>query len=288
MHDSGQSSGIERVTMTVLNVGYAETRHRWGGNDISSPFARLYYVKRGKAHLSMADCEIEVKPGFMYLVPPFVPHRYECEPNTYFYYMFVYENGLPGTFDRFEFPIEVQANEAVDLLFTNYCTLYPELSLPYASAEDFDRHPAYREYAARYSRMGDHAKMQLQGLALIIMSYFVKNSTPRMEQSDKRLQSVADYVKQNLRSDITLDTLANVACVTKAHLIHLFSRKMGVTPLQYIIRKRIQHAQALLLTTNMSIGQIAKEAGVNDPSYFIRLFRKNVGFTPQGYRNALR
>ncbi len=279
---------IELTNITVLNVGYAETRHKWGDRDISSPFARLYYVKKGTARLYMADSEVEVSPGNMYLVPTFVPHRYECEPGTGFYYMFLFGHNLSAAFDRHEFPVEVRANEAVDLLFTNYCTLYPELSLPYASAEDFERHPAYREYAMRYTLMERFAKMQLQGLALIIMSYFVKRATPRLEQRDERLRRVADYVKQNIHSAIALDDMADVACVTKTYLIHLFRRMMGVTPLQYVIRKRIQHAQGLLLTTNMAVTLIARSVGVEDTSYFIRLFKKHIGFTPQGYRDALR
>ncbi len=279
---------LEQTNTTVLNVGYAETRHHWGDRDISSPFARLYYVKKGKACLYMTDKEVEVVPGRIYLVPTFVPHRYECEPGTGFYYMFVFGHNLSVAFDRYEFPVEVSANEAVDLLFTNYCTLYPELSLPYASAEDFESHPTYREYATRYTSMGRFAKMQLQGLALIIMSYFVKRATPRHEQQDGRLQRVADYVKQNLQRDISLESMADMADVTKTHLIHLFRRKMGVTPLQYVIRKRIQHAQGLLLTTNMAVNHIAASVGMYDTSYFIRLFKKNIGFTPQAYRNALR
>ncbi len=281
---------LEQVNIMVLNVGYAETQHQWGGDDFSSPFARLYYVKKGRAWLHMADREIEVKPGHMYLVPTFVPHRYECDPGFGFYYMFLYEHNhaLQSTFDCYEFPIEVKANEAVDLLFTNYCNLYPQLSLPYASADDFNRHPAYRDYALRYTQMDRYAKMQLQGLVLIIASYFVKHSTERKELQDKRLISVADYVKLNINRNVTLDQMADMACVTKAHLIRLFRSKMGISPLQFVIRKKIQYAQGLLLTTNMSVRQIAAEVGIDDSSYFIRIFKKHIGLTPQAYRDTLR
>jgi len=281
---------LEQVNITVLNVGYAETLHHWGGDDLSSPFARLYYVKKGRAWLHLADRKIEVKPAHMYLVPTFVPHRYECEAGFGFYYMFLYEHNyaLQGTFERYEFPIEVKANKAVDLLFTNFCSLYPQLSLPYASADDFNRHPAYRDYALRYTQMDRYAKMQLQGLVLIISSYFVKHATERKELQDQRLVAVADYVKANIHLPLTLDQLADRACVTKAHLIRLFRSKMGISPLQYVIRKKIQYAQGLLLTTNMSVRQIATDVGIFDSSYFIRVFKKHIGLTPQAYRDTLR
>ena len=129
-------SRLELVNISVLNVGYARTQHRWGGTDISSPFARLYYVTAGKATLHFNNADIELKPGYMYLVPSFMPHSYVCEPGFEFYYMFVYERygDSTGFFDIYSFPYEVKANEAAELLFVNYCNLYPQLSLPYASA----------------------------------------------------------------------------------------------------------------------------------------------------------
>lgn len=292
---------FEQSNVMVLNVGYAKTKHHWGEKDFSSPFARLYYVKEGEAWLHLPDKDIAVKPGYMYLVPTFVPHSYECNPGFAFYYMFIYElyqNALAqtgaeqgvmgGFFDVYEFPIEVKANEAIDLLFTNYCNLYPQLSLPYSSADDFSNHPAYRDYATRYTQMDAYEKMQLRGMVLIISSYFMKHAVVRHEQKDDRIRKIVEFCQQNADKDITIDDLTDIACITKAHLMRIFREKMGVSPLQYIIRKKIQLAQGLLLTTDMSVRQIAARVGINDSSYFIRIFRKNIGFTPQDYRNKLK
>ena len=57
---------------------------------------------------------------------------------------------------------------------------------------------------------------------------------------------------------------------------------------QYILRTKIQCAQRLLMTTNYSIQVIAHEVGFDDPSYFIRVFRQKIGFTPQDYRMNLK
>lgn len=258
--------------------------------DLSSPFARLYYIKKGEAWLHLPKEDIAVKPGYMYLVPTFIPHSYECNPGFAFYYMFIYERyqDKSGIFDMYEFPQEVRANEAIDLLFTNYCSLYPQLSLPYASAEDFSNHPAYRDYALRYSQMHHYERMQLQGLVWITASYFMKHARMRQSQEDDRICRIVEYCQKNVESDITVDMLADIACVTKSHLMRMFREKMGVSPLQYVIRKKIQLAQGLLLTTDMSVRQISERIGLTDSSYFIRTFKKNIGFTPQDYRNKLK
>ena len=54
---------LELVNISVLNIGYAKTIHRWGGTDISSPFARLYYVRSGRAKLHFPDRDVDLQPG---------------------------------------------------------------------------------------------------------------------------------------------------------------------------------------------------------------------------------
>ena len=251
-------SKLELVNLIVLNVGYAKTQHKWGGTDISSPFARLYYVTAGKATLHFNNHDIELKHGYMYLVPSFMPHSYVCEPGFEFYYMFVYERygDSTGFFDIYRFPYEVKANEAANLLFINYCNLYPQLSLPYSSAEDFNNHPAYRDYATRYQAMERYEKMQLQGFVWIVASYFMKHAEKISDNTDERVLKVCSYLKEHIGDKIVLDELSDVACVTKSHLGRLFRSAFDMSPIQYAIRCKIQYAQGLLLTTNMSVRSV--------------------------------
>lgn len=281
---------LELVNVCVLNAGFARTTSEWSGKGLSSPFARLYYVKKGKASLHLPDADYEAKPGYMYLVPSFMEHSMECEAGLEFYYLFVYERYGKQTdiFDMYSFPYEVEANQAIDLLFQNYCDYYPELKLPYQSAEDFYSHPGYQEYAVRYANMDRFEKMQLQGFIWIVASFFMKHGHKRLAAIDQRLWRVMQYVKDNIDKDISLDALADMVCVTKSHLGRLFRETLGTSPVQFILRTRIQCAQRLLITYNDSINTVAREVGFNDVSYFIRIFKQKIGFTPQEYRDRLK
>ena len=277
------------VNICVLNAGYAQVSQHWEGKGLSSPFARLYYVKEGEGTICTPETKLTMKPGNMYLVPSFMPHSMMCQSGLGFYYLFVYERygTQSDIFDLYSFPYEVEANQAIDLLFENYCNYYPELTLPYASAEDFYAHPSYREYAIRYAQMDRAQKMQLQGFVWIVASFFMAKAQ-KIEEMDERLLKVIDYVKENVGKVIEIETLANMVCLTKSHLERLFREKLGTSPLQYILRTKIQCAQRLLMTTNYSINVIAHEVGFDDPSYFIRVFRQKIGFTPQDYRMNLK
>lgn len=281
---------LELINICVLNAGYACPAQKWSGTGLSSPFARLYYVKAGHAEISLPDARLCMKPGFMYIVPSFIPHSMTCDAGFEFYYLFVYERYGQQTdlFDIYSFPHEVEANNAIDLLFENYCNYYPELNLPYETAADFYAHPSYQEYAIRYANMDRFAKMQLQGFVWIVGSFFMKHAHKRMEGIDHRVLRVIAYVKDHMQQEITTESLANMVCVTKAHLGRLFRESLGCSPIQFVLRTRIQCAQRLLMTTADSVSTIAREVGFNDVSYFVRLFRQKIGFTPQEYREQLK
>lgn len=285
-YKTGQEESIDFI---VLNLGYVQLLRDWGNKDISSPFARIYYVRRGNAMLHLPQGDIQVKPGCMYMVPNYVPHSYECQRGFGFYYLFVFQRirRQADIFDRFEFPIEVPSSEATRQLFSSYCHLYPQLHLPVHDATAFDSHPAFREYAHAFSRMEFYERMQLHGLVAIVFSYFMKGARPRVISTDMRIARLVDYVQQHIADSISIDELADIACLTKPYLIRMFRNSLGTTPLQYIIRKKVQKAQALLLDTDQSVAAIARAVGMQDASYFIRLFRKNLGVTPQEYRQKL-
>ena len=273
----------------VLNLGHAKTVHHWSNRDISSPFIRLFYVKEGRAVFHMPQGDLTLSAGHIYMIPTYLPHAYECEPGLEFYYLFVFQtiHTASDIFEQYNFPIEVKSNEATQLLFENYCTLYPQLSLPSKDADAFLNHMAYRDYITAYMHMEEYERMQLHGLVEILFSYFMKHAVPKPIVRDARIARIVDYVNNTISEPMTVEGLADIACVTKSHLIKIFGKTLGETPLQYVIRKKIQHAQTLLLTTDMPVNAIAAKVGFRDTSYFIRLFKKNLGFTPNEYRQEL-
>lgn len=280
------TENLESLSFMVVNIGYAKITHPWGYNDLSSPFIRIFYVVEGSATLHLPTGDVDLTPGHMYMVPTFVPHSYACRPGCSFYYLFIIEmeHGESHFFELRHFPVTVNANEGADLLFRHYCRLYPQLSLPYSDAQAFDQHQSYRNYAQSFNKMDDYEHMQLKGLVMILLSYFMKHSQPKSEAQDQRLLRAVQYVQQHISEPPDIDRLANLVCVTRSQLTRIFHRTFDIPPLQYVLRKKIQHAQAQLLTTGMSVQQIAHEVGFDDASYFIRLFRKTIGFTPQEYR----
>ncbi|MGN0578053.1 MAG: AraC family transcriptional regulator [Ruminiclostridium sp.] len=92
------------------------------------------------------------------------------------------------------------------------------------------------------------------------------------------------YIDRNYMQDIALETLAALSGVTVQHFCRVFRAKTLIRPLEYIARRRIAAAKALLTDTAYEIGEVGRMVGYPDRNYFSIVFRKNEGISPREYR----
>lgn len=100
----------------------------------------------------------------------------------------------------------------------------------------------------------------------------------------RRLCKARRYMINHLDSPLDLDTLSQVACLSKYHFIRLFKEVYGQTPRQYLIARRLEKASMLLKESDLSFHEICHEVGLKDSSSFGRLFKRSFGSTPHIYR----
>mgnify|MGYP006266269379 CR=1 FL=1 len=100
----------------------------------------------------------------------------------------------------------------------------------------------------------------------------------------RRLCLARMHMHTHLDEALDLDTLAQVACLSKYHFIRLFKEAFGETPRQYLIARRLERASSLLIHSHLTFHEICQEVGLKDSSSFGRLFKRNFGATPHLYR----
>ncbi|MDD2363122.1 MAG: AraC family transcriptional regulator [Oscillospiraceae bacterium] len=98
------------------------------------------------------------------------------------------------------------------------------------------------------------------------------------------LNTVMRYIDSHLDSDISLKELADIIHISPAYFSTLFKRFNGVSPIEYIINRRVQRAIELIKTTSMSLTEIAISCGFNNGTNFYKAFNKVTGRTPASYR----
>ena len=110
--------------------------------------------------------------------------------------------------------------------------------------------------------------------------------------SSRRLRSVSSsakrFIDDHFKEAVTLQDLADELHVGKYHLIHSFTEDYGISPINYLIARRVEESKTLLKTTDLNISKIASFTGFSSQSYFSQCFRRLSGFTPNEYRRAAR
>lgn len=99
------------------------------------------------------------------------------------------------------------------------------------------------------------------------------------------LRRARDHIDRAYRSQVDLDELAAVAGVSKYHFIRAFAATYGETPIRYLTRRRIERAQDLLRSANLTVTEICMAVGFASLGSFSSRFTELVGETPTAYRD---
>jgi AraC-like DNA-binding protein len=126
-------------------------------------------------------------------------------------------------------------------------------------------------------------------LLLDIIIFVSRQYSLNINTSSQGLLQMAEVIAA-LETDFTkqwkLQELADIACMSESNLLIVFREATGSSPINYLLRMRVQHAMKLLKRTNISITRIAHQVGFNDSNYFSRCFKRQTGITPRTYRNS--
>ncbi|MGN0643011.1 MAG: AraC family transcriptional regulator [Huintestinicola sp.] len=94
------------------------------------------------------------------------------------------------------------------------------------------------------------------------------------------------YIDKNYMQDIAIETLAGLSGVSVQHFCRVFKAETLMRPLEYLARRRISEAKALLTNTALEIGEIGRMSGYPDRNYFSIVFRRLEGVSPREYRRT--
>lgn len=99
---------------------------------------------------------------------------------------------------------------------------------------------------------------------------------------------MADHITKNVQYPVPLAELSEKFNYSKNHIINLFKKEYGVTPYDYLSKKRIEKAQWLLESTGDTMDSIASKCGFSDYSHLYKAFVKATGQTPGAWRKEKR
>lgn len=246
------------LSVSVLASELTVIGRHWSTNiENRDPYCRLYLVTGGSGDLRLDDEPVFLKPSYLYLLPERRSVRFGNAVGMKHYWFHITIN-LPGAhsfFSVYKTPVACEAG----------------------SAE--------REFA-------EDAVASRSGLPFVtvnrvrrLLEPFVDQAVAFREPSGlTRFRSVFDYIERHLGERITNEALAAIVNLHPTYFSNRFTSDCGVSPMTYVLNRRIESAQLRLLHSDLPLKAIAEELGFADGAYFSRVFKSRTGLTPGEYR----
>lgn len=114
--------------------------------------------------------------------------------------------------------------------------------------------------------------------------YTLITHTHQFSPSNPYIEATIRYMTENIHRKITVAELADLACYSTSYYNKVFADTMGVTPIKYLNKLRIERAKELLGTGIFSAAEIAEKCGFENMYYFSNTFKKYTGITPREYK----
>ena len=109
----------------------------------------------------------------------------------------------------------------------------------------------------------------------------------RLSASENLSGSVNDavnYIHKNYKNpQLSVSSLADMLSVSQTYFRRLFRKSYNISPMQYIIKLRLEYASQLLLSRFYTVKEVSEKSGFTDPKYFSRVFKEKFGKTPKSY-----
>ena len=261
-----------RGTAKLLNVASA----RYGGDWHSVPHTHnhmeLFYIVGGKGQFLIEDKLYPVNANNLVMINPNVTHTevsLNAQPLEYIVL------GIAGT-----------TLAATDHADSRFCILDHFESAEISTCirniirEMELKNPGYEDICQAY--------MEILIIRLMRNTELSVTTQQPGFSGNRQCAAVRRYIDLHFKEALTLEALAEEAHMNKYYLAHAFKREYGISPINYMISRRIEESKYLLSETDLSQSQIAQLLGFSSSSYFSQLFRRTQSITPREYRQNSR
>lgn len=257
---SVQNENLLYISKTSDNGDWPSTLH-------AHSFAELFYVTGGEGFFCAGSKEIPIHKDSLILINPNFRHTEKSKKNKALNYIVLGIDNIhfhfsdPG--DYYEtYDFGRQSKEITPLL-------HMMLEEARQKQQDSDKICCY----------------YLNALLLKIFRITGGNYTPYSARSlPAECEQLKDYIDNNYKENLSLDQLAGLTHLNKYYLSHIFSKAYGISPIGYLLERRILNSENLLKNTDYSITQIADMTGFSSANYFSQTFKKYTGKTASAYR----
>ncbi|EFE95432.1 AraC family transcriptional regulator [Serratia odorifera] len=240
----------------------------------------MLFVSRGYGIAIVDNQQYTLRPGRLFIFPPFKLHKVFVEQNDANHYHRTTLHLEHTVIEHFLQPFPQRRAQFQRLCYSQSNAFICDLADCQLQVETvLDR------FNQRYLT-GSHQLEDVAFLALEMMAFLPEKEGEALKISQGSPARIMQWVEENYQHKFSLAHLAADLGRSKSYLSRLFSRETGSTIQEYLLTRRVKRACELLRSSDLAIGQIAAAVGFADAPYFISCFKKMLGQTPLQYRKG--
>ena len=281
---------ILRHNFSLLNVDHVHLGEKWNYKNVISPYFRIYYIDEGYGEISDVSTKLVLEPGYLYIIPSFTLCNLSCKEQMSQYFVQFFEENPDGIslFTNNRSIIRLEAT-AIDIQnFFRLLEINPGRGINRSdNPQVYEKNIFYKEYQKLNNQQNFSVFLETQGILLQLISRFLAPSVFKHNEPlpiHAKIVDAMSYISLNLNKQLTVAHLAGRANLNTDYFSRLFKQYSGGRPVDYIQEKRIERAQYLIVTDQLSFGQIAQLTGFDNVFYFSKIFKKITGLAPGKYK----
>ncbi len=263
---------LSNMKVELFTAQYDAVSPGWRDIDYTPDYSKLYYIVEGTGWVKIGDEQYYPQPGQLVLMPEGVKQSYSAtagQPYTKYWCHFSAKVGDINLFKLLNMPFLLNAgpDKRLDAIFAEM--------VRYANSDEM------------------YAKLLAKAKLMELFSHYIRLLGENVVSftnpaAVERLDDILVYIHANIGREITIHELAERVCLHPNYFIRMFKEQVGVPPIQYIMRHKIEKAKELLAQTSFSVSEIADRVGFHDMFYFSRQFKKISGMPPSDFRKQAR
>ena len=280
-------------TFTLLNVDHVKLDSRWNYKNVISPYFRLYYIDGGEGEIWDVSAKIKLEPGFLYIIPSFTLCNLVCPSHLSQYFVQFFEESSDGIslFENNRSIFKVKATDIDILNFARLLEINPGRGINRSdNPRIYEKNAFYKEYQDLNNLQSMSTFTETHGILLQLVSRFLTQEIFKYKDGGHvpvKILNAISYIQLNLSRDLSVTSLAKRANLHTDYFSRLFHQHTGERPVKYIHEKRIERAQYLIVTTQMTFSEIATQTGFENVFYFSKIFKKITGMSPGNYKKQM-
>lgn len=248
----------------------------------------LVFVSQGEFDLILEGENHKMRAGSVAVIPPGVWHESRVPEGCYTHRHCFHFDWLRNTKSLEWIPISAYWMDAYPRKYLRKPPGWVLEHLPLISHGN-RRNELYYYLdflAIQFREEQTNAMMAMWPVLKILTQNEAQSVSTKRGKTERAIEAIRSHIDTYYAESQDLSTYEELTGLSRSHLCHSFSKRLGKSPIQYLKDLRLLHAQRLLSEYSLNVSEVARCVGFSDPNYFSRAFKQRFGCSPTEMTNS--